>query len=88
MKTIVLNTQNVGNDIQHMTSLEVAELTGKQHKHVMEAIRKMEPAWTKICGSNFRLTSLACSSRHRTATRTYCILMMRYSIGKRLMAKG
>ena len=40
-----------------MTSLEVAELTGKQHKHVMEAIRKMEPAWTKICGSNFRLTS-------------------------------
>ena len=57
MKTIVLNTQNVGNDIQHMTSLEIAELTGKQHKHVMEAIRKMEPAWTKICGSNFRLTS-------------------------------
>ena len=40
-----------------MTSLEIAELTGKQHKHVMEAIRKMEPAWTKICGSNFRLTS-------------------------------
>ena len=57
MKTIVLNTQNVGNDIQHMTSLEIAELTGKQHKHVMEAIRKMEPAWGKICGSNFRLTS-------------------------------
>ncbi len=23
----------------------------------MEAIRKMEPAWVKICGSNFRLTS-------------------------------
>ncbi len=23
----------------------------------MEAIRKMEPAWTKTCGSNFRLTS-------------------------------
>ena len=57
MKTIVLNTHNVGNNIQHMTSLEIAELTGKQHKHVMEAIRKMEPAWTKICGSNFRLTS-------------------------------
>ena len=40
-----------------MTSLEIAELTGKQHKHVMEAIRKMEPAWEKVCGSNFRLTS-------------------------------
>ena len=40
-----------------MTSLEIAELTGKQHFHVMEAIRKMEPAWEKVCKSNFRLTS-------------------------------
>ena len=31
---------------QHMTSLEIAELTGKQHKHVMEAIRKMD--WLRI----------------------------------------
>ena len=23
----------------------IAELTGKQHYHVMEAIRKMEPGW-------------------------------------------
>jgi len=38
-----------------MTSLEIAELTGKQHKHVMEAIRRMEPAWAKVNGSNFRL---------------------------------
>jgi phage regulator Rha-like protein len=35
----------------------IAELTGKQHFHVMEAIRKMEPAWEKICGRNFELTS-------------------------------
>ncbi len=35
----------------------IAELTGKQHKDVMEAIRKMEPAWKKVCKSNFRLTS-------------------------------
>ena len=49
MKTIELNTQ------QTMTSLEIAELTGKQHFHVMEAIRKMEPAWKKIAASNFRL---------------------------------
>ena len=40
---------------QTMTSLEIAELTGKQHKHVMEAIRKMEPAWEKVHGSKFRL---------------------------------
>ncbi|MBR4242744.1 MAG: Rha family transcriptional regulator [Bacteroidaceae bacterium] len=45
------------NKEQTMTSLEIAELTGKQHFHVMEAIRKMEPAWTKVCKSNFRLTS-------------------------------
>ena len=45
------------NQQQTMTSLEIAELTGKQHFHVMEAIRKMEPAWEKICKSKFRLTS-------------------------------
>ncbi len=64
--TIILSHTRVGNDThntihnnetQHMTSLEIAELTGKQHKHVMEAVRKMEPAWVKTCGSNFRLTS-------------------------------
>jgi phage regulator Rha-like protein len=40
-----------------MSSIEIAELTGKQHKHVLEAIRTMEPAWGKVCGSKFRLTS-------------------------------
>ena len=38
-----------------MTSLEMAELTGKQHKNVMKAIRRMEPAWVKVQGSKFRL---------------------------------
>ena len=42
---------------QTMTSLEIAELTGKQHKDVMKAIRNMEPAWVKVCGRNFALTS-------------------------------
>jgi hypothetical protein len=42
---------------QTMTSLEIAELTGKQHKDVMKAIRNMEPAWEKVCGRNFALTS-------------------------------
>ena len=40
-----------------MTSLEIAELTGKQHKNVMQAIRNMEPAWEKTCGLKFQLTS-------------------------------
>ena len=38
-----------------MTSLEIAELTGKQHKNVMQAIRNMEPAWEKITGLKFQL---------------------------------
>jgi len=38
-----------------MTSLEIAEVTGKQHCHIMAAIRKMEPAWQKVNQSNFRL---------------------------------
>ena len=36
------------NKVQTMTSLEIAELTGKQHKDLMKAIRKMEPAWEKV----------------------------------------
>ena len=40
-----------------MTSLEIAELTGKNHFDLMRAIRKMEPAWEKTCGRNFALTS-------------------------------
>ena len=35
----------------------IAELTGKQHKHVMEAIRKMEPGWEKVQGLKFQLSS-------------------------------
>ena len=41
--------------VHTMTSLEIAELTGKQHKDVMRAIRKMEPAWVKVNGRNFAL---------------------------------
>ena len=59
--TIVLykneNENNMYGNVQHMTSLEIAELTGKQHKNVMQAIRNMEPAWEKTCGLKFQLTS-------------------------------
>ena len=40
---------------QTMTSLEIAELTGKNHFDVMRAIRKMEPAWEKVNGCKFAL---------------------------------
>lgn len=38
-----------------MSSIEIAELTGKEHKNVMAAIRSMEPAWEKINGLKFKL---------------------------------
>ena len=57
--TIVLykneNQNNMYGNVQHMTSLEIAELTGKQHKDIMRAIRNMEPAWEKVNGRNFAL---------------------------------
>lgn len=44
----------VDND-ERMTSLQIAEATGKAHKDVMRAIRKMETAWVKVQGRNFAL---------------------------------
>ncbi|MBQ1633895.1 MAG: Rha family transcriptional regulator, partial [Bacteroidaceae bacterium] len=54
---IALENTHVGNDNkqQMMTSLEIAELTGKMHKDVMKAIRNMEPAWEKVQGRKFAL---------------------------------
>ena len=40
-----------------MTSIEIAEVTGKQHSDVMRAIRNMESAWEKVSQSNFALAS-------------------------------
>lgn len=42
--------------METMTSLQIAEVTGKQHKDVLEAIRKMEPAWEAVRGRKFPLT--------------------------------
>ena len=55
METMINKTVN---DNQHMmTSLEIAEVTGKNHKDVLKAIRKMEQAWVDVCGRKFALTS-------------------------------
>ena len=40
-----------------MSSLDIAAVTGKEHKNVLRAIREMEPAWEKECGLKFELTS-------------------------------
>ena len=38
-----------------MTSLDIAEFCGKQHKDVLKAIRNMESAWEKVQGRKFAL---------------------------------
>lgn len=40
-----------------MTSLEIAEITNKQHKDVMRSIRNMEVAWEKVNGRKFALVN-------------------------------
>ena len=40
---------------QRMTSLTIAQVTGKMHKDVLKAIRNMEPAWLKVNGRHFEL---------------------------------
>ncbi len=51
----VYNHSNAHGDGGRMTSIEIAELTGKQHKDLMKAIRNMEPAWEKVNGRKFAL---------------------------------
>ena len=54
---IYKNENNQHDNVQRMTSLEIAELTGKQHKNLMRDIRNMEPAWEKVQGLKFELSS-------------------------------
>lgn len=39
-----------------ITSIEIAEISNKQHKDVLEAIRKMEESWEKVTGRKFPLS--------------------------------
>lgn len=41
---------------QTMSSLQIAEVSGRLHKDVLRAIRTMEPAWEKVQGRKFALT--------------------------------
>ena len=51
MNTLTVTTH----DSQRMTSLEIAEVTGKPHCDVLKAIRKMEDAWARVNGGKFSL---------------------------------
>ena len=44
-------------DGERMTSLQIAEITGRRHADVMKSIRKMEPAWEKVAEGKFSLGS-------------------------------
>lgn len=43
-------------DDARISSLEIAEMAGKQHKNVMRDIREMEDAWVKNTGLRFELS--------------------------------
>lgn len=49
---------------ERMTSLQIAEVTGKAHKNVMQAIRNMEPAWEKVRGLKFQLSQKEVEIKH------------------------
>ncbi len=64
-----------------MTSMQIAETTGKQHKDVLRAIRNMEPAWEKTLGCKFalqfRINKLATGGENKIPyyelTKTECL---------------
>lgn len=66
---------------QTMTSLQIAEATGKQHKDVLRAIRCMEPSWEKITARKFaprfKINELANGVKKETPyyelTKTECL---------------
>ena len=57
MMTEIITKEALDNT-KYITSIEIAELTGKQHKNVMQAIRNMEPAWESERGLKFRLSQI------------------------------
>ena len=60
-----------------MTSLQIAEITGKLHKDVLEAIRNMESAWVRTTGRKFPLSEYKDSTGRRlpmyVLTKTECL---------------
>ena len=57
MKEVMMTTMSGKQEEQRMTSLDIAQVTGKTHAHVLRDIRNMEPAWEKECGAKFGRSS-------------------------------
>lgn len=71
------NSTNATAVPQTMTSIEIAQVTGKQHKNVMRDIRNMEPAWEKITGLKFELSDYRDATGRKlpmyVLTKTQCL---------------
>lgn len=52
-----VNAGEAGGNEERITSLEIATMTNKLHKNVMQSIRKMEVAWVKVNGLGFKLVN-------------------------------
>ena len=71
---MITHLQKPATGAQRMTSLEIAQVTGKPHNDVLKAIRKMEEAWKEVTQGNFSLStyqdatgrSLPCYSLSKT----------------------
>lgn len=75
------NNNNISQitDNQTMTSLQIAEILGRQHGHVLRDIRIMEPAWEKEAHSKFGLSSYKDRSGKKVPmyvlTKTECLFV-------------
>lgn len=62
---------------EKMTSLQIAEITGKNHKDLMRDIRKMEESWVEIGQRKFALSSYLTSQNKEmpmfVLTKTECL---------------
>jgi phage regulator Rha-like protein len=56
IKRPTIMAKELNSNKKTMSSLEIAELAGKQHNDVLKAIRAMEPAWEKVTEGKFSLS--------------------------------
>lgn len=56
IKRSTIMAKELNSNKKTMSSLEIAELAGKQHNDVLKAIRAMEPAWEKVTEGKFSLS--------------------------------
>lgn len=76
-----MDTNNISiiSQQQTITSMEIAEIAGKQHKDVLKAVRNMEPAWEKTTGRKFALSEYEDKSGKKNPmfvlTKTECLFV-------------